>query len=189
MRVVIWGLAALLAGCGEKAAVKPKAAAPKAPRITQFYATETAVPKGGSVTLCYGTEDVETLTLRPSEGGELRPALTRCVSEPVKGDTTFTLTAKGPGGETRATFTVRAGGAAAKDRTLIQSFALVGTRQLCYSTEGASTVRVQPDVGVVLAAGKNQCFIVAPEKPTEYVLTATAPDGGVDRMQVRVPGQ
>ena len=83
MRVVIWGLAALLAGCGEKAAVKPKAAAPKAPRITQFYATETAVPKGGSVTLCYGTEDVETLTLRPSEGGELRPALTRCVSEPV----------------------------------------------------------------------------------------------------------
>ena len=84
------------------------------------------VPKGGSLTLCYGAENVETLTLRPHEDGELRPSLNRCVADkPVK-DTTYTLTAQGPGGETTATFSIRVGPAARKERVLIRNFQVLG---------------------------------------------------------------
>ncbi len=190
MRIAIWTFLVLLAGCGEKAPVKPKVAAtPKPPRITQFYGTQAVVAKGGSLTLCYGTENVETLALRPSADGDLRPSLNRCVAEIVTHDTTFTLTAKGPGGSTSATFSVRIGPPAPKDRVLITSFVLLGKRELCYTTEGASAVRVEPSPGAALTPGKNQCFAVAPVRTTNYVLTATAPDGSVDRMQVSVPVQ
>jgi hypothetical protein len=158
------------------------------------------VPKGGSVTLCYGTEDVETIRLTPSADGDLRPSLNRCVAEKVTGDTTFTLLAKGRGGETSATFTVKVGTTAAavsKERVMIQSFQRLGDRpvtpgepvQLCYSTEGAATVSVRPRGEGEMGVGKNVCFVVKPEKTTTYILTAKAEDGAVDRMQVTVPVQ
>jgi hypothetical protein len=122
------------------------------------------------------------------------------VAERVVEDTTYTLTAKGPGGETSATFTVKVGKAAAavsKERVMIQSFLRLGDRpvtagepvQLCYSTDGAATVSVRPKGEGELGVGKNVCFLVKPEKTTTYVLTAKAEDGAVDRMQVTVPVQ
>jgi hypothetical protein len=201
MRVLALGLFAILAGCGEKTAVKPQEAAPppQVPRITHFYGNQTVVPKGESLTLCYGTENVETLKLTPHEDGDLRPSLNRCVAHTPANDTTYTLTAKGPGGETSATYSVRVGPAApkSKERVLIQSFQIVGNipvspggpAQLCYTAEGVSAVSVQPTAGAALTAGRNQCFVVRPQKSTTYILTATAADGGVDRMQVTVPVQ
>lgn len=196
-RAYVLGLLAIVTGCGERSAVKPKEGLPKPPRITHFYGNQAVVPKGESLTLCYGTEDVETLTLRPYDDGELRPSFNRCVSHTPAKDTTYVLTAKGPGGETTASFSVRVGAGAPKERVLIQSFQIVGNRpvtagaraQLCYSTEGANAVSIQPRVEAALGVGKNQCFVVTPGKTTSYVLTATAADGSVDRMQVTVPVQ
>jgi hypothetical protein len=202
MRVIVLGLVALLAGCGEKVPEKPKeAAAPALPKITHFYGNQMVVPRGGNLTLCYGTENVEKLTLRPHEDGELRPSLNRCVGDTPLKDTTYTLTATGPGGVTTATYSVRVGPpvppASAKERVLIQNFVVMGNtptapgvpRQLCYTAEGVSSISVQPAVTGGLTAGRNQCFVVKPQKTTTYILTATAADGSVDRIQVSVPVQ
>jgi hypothetical protein len=200
MHALFFCLLAMLTGCGEKQPATPgKAASPRLPRITHFYGNQTVVPKGGNLTLCYGTEDVETLTLRPHEDGELRPSLNRCVGDTPKKDTTYTLTAKGPGGETTATFSVRVGPPPRpqKETVLIQNFQVLGDSpmraggrvQLCYSTEGANRVSIRPRVRSALKVGKNQCVVVSPAKTTTYILTATAADGSVDRMQVSVPVQ
>ena len=198
MRVIVLGVLAILTGCGEKPTVKPReASAPLPPRITHFYGNETVVPKGGSLTLCYGTENVETLTLQPYDDGELRPSFNRCVAHVPAKDTTYTLTAKGPGAETTATYSVRVGAAALRDRVLIQNFQVLGNTpiaagglvRLCYSTEAATGVSIRPDAGAALRVGRNQCVTVSPVKTTSYILTATAADGGVDRMRVTVAVQ
>lgn len=201
MRIYVLALFAILTGCGEKAAEKPKEA-PRLPKITHFYGNAAIVPKGESLTLCYGTENVETVTVTPSDDNDLRPSLNRCIAHTPKQDTTYILKASGPGGDTTASFSIRVGpaepkGAKANERVMIQSFVILGktpvapgTRvQLCYTTEGATAVSVSPPAGSRLGTGLNQCFIVTPAKSTNYVLTATAGDGAVDRMQVSVAVQ
>jgi len=197
MRVIAFGFLALLSSCAEKTPETPKQAPPRLPRITHFYGNATVVPKGGSLTLCYGTENVDKLTLQPHEDSELRPSFNRCVADtPVK-DTTYTLTAQGPGGETAATFSIRVGPVERKERVLIRNFQVLGNTpvraggrvQLCYSTESAVGVSILPDVGAPLTLGRNQCVAVSPVKTTNYVLTATARNGSLDRMQVTVPVQ
>lgn len=186
----------LLAACGDRPGEKAKAKEPpRLPRITHFYGNQTVVPKGGSVTLCYGTENVDTVTLSPSADPELRPSLNRCVAESPAKDTTYTLSVKGPGGETSETFSVRIGAPEARERALIQSFDVLGHTplakgekvQLCYSTEAGATVSVSPAAAQGLAGGKNQCFDVSPAATTTYVLTARTASGSIDRMQVTVP--
>ena len=80
---------------------------------------------------------------------------------------------------------------------LIQNFQILGNMpvapgarvQLCYSTDEANAVSVLPQVQASLSGGRNRCFVVTPPKTTTYVLTATAPGGAVDRMQVTVAVQ
>lgn len=195
MKILVWVLLAALAGCGGKAPEAKKAAAPAPPKIKHFYGNATTVAKGESLTICYGTENVDSVKMEPYDD-ELKPSFNRCVAHaPVK-DTTYVLTAKGPGGETTATFSVKVGAAAAKAKEMIQSFQSLGAGkpagapvQLCYSTEGATAVSMRPAVGEKLEPGKNRCFVVKPEKTTTYILTATAADGATDRMQVTVAVQ
>jgi len=197
MRAILLAVTAVLMGCGETAIVKPKAEAPKLPVIKHFYGNEAVVPKGGSVTLCYGTENVDKLTLRPSADGDLRPSFNRCVAERVDDETTFVLTASGPGGETTASFTVRVGKTPPRVSTLIQSFNVLGNTpiavggrvQLCYTTDAGVRLSIRPKVDAKLEGGRNQCFVVTPKETTNYVLAATGADGSVDRMQVTVPVQ
>ncbi len=201
MRFFLLFLPILLASCGQKPAETAKEKAkesPRLPKITHFYANAAAVPKGGSVTLCYGTEDVDSVTLTPSAESGLRPSFNRCVSEIVQKDTVFTLKVRGSGGETEAKVTVKIGAPTPSDageRMMIDSFVVVGNTpvapgapvQLCYTTHGATSVSVLPAAGAPLQPGKNQCFTVHPPRSTNYVLTAKAADGAVDRMQVAVP--
>ena len=201
MRFFLFLLPLLLASCGQKspeAGKETAKTAPKLPRITHFYANAAAVPKGGSVTLCYGTEDVDSVTLSPSAEPDLRPSFNRCVSETVQKDTVFTLKVRGSGGETEAKVTVKIGASAppeAGERMMIDSFVVVGNTpvapgapvQLCFTTHGATSVSVLPSAGADLQPGRNQCFTVRPSRSTNYVLTARAGDGAVDRMQVSVP--
>ena len=196
MKLWLLTLPVLLAACGDKATVKP-AEAPRLPKIVRFYGNATTVPKGESVTLCYGTENVDTVTLTPYDEGGLGPSFNRCVAHTPSKDTTYVLAAKGPGGETTASFTVRVGPPKPKVKELIKNFQILGAFpvtpgkrvQLCYSTDGAEAVSLQPPVKDRLTPGANRCFVVTPDKTTTYILSATAADAGVDRMQVTVTVQ
>jgi hypothetical protein len=202
-RIAVWIL--LLSSCASNHETKPKPekkAEPKKPRITHFYANAPMIARGETVTLCYGTENADSVQLTPYDD-ELRPSLNRCVgANPVK-DTTFTLAASSPLGTETQSVTVRVGAAATKppaeaaERQLIQNFQYLGRPtvqagarvQLCYTTVGASSVSVSPAVGTPLKPGNNQCFAVTVQKSTNYILTARADDGAVDRMQVTIPVQ
>jgi hypothetical protein len=196
MRVWLLVITVLLAGCGEKTPSKSNEA-PRLPKIVRFYGNATTVPKGESVTLCYGTENVETVTLTPYDEDGIGPSFNRCVAHTPTKDTTYVLTAKGPGGETTSSFTVRVGAAKPKVKELIKNFQILGNLpitpgkriQLCYTTDGAEAVSLQPAVKEKLGVGANRCFMVTPDKTTTYILSATAADSGVDRMQVTVTVQ
>lgn len=195
MKNLVWVLAAVLVGCGGKAPEAKKAAAPAAPTIKHFYGNATTVAKGDSLTICYGTENVDSVKMEPYDD-DLKPSFNRCVAHTPTKDTTYVMTAKGPGGETTASFSVKVGPPAAKPREMIQQFYSVAAGkpagvpvQMCFSTEGATGVSLAPAAAGKLEPGKNRCFMVKPEKTTTYVLTATAADGAVDRMQVTVAVQ
>lgn len=182
---------------------KPASTAPpsKPPKITHFYTTTNPVPKGESATVCYGTEDATEVALAPYND-TLKPSMNRCIAVTPSGPTTYTLTAKGPGGETSSALELTVGGAptpkstpVAAGPTLITSFQSIGGGrvtpgkpvQFCYSTR-PETVSVfsTPDTSAALKPGQNQCFVANITKTTTYILTARDAAGGTDRMQVTV---
>ena len=80
-----------------------------------------------------------------------------------------------------------------KVKELIKNFQILGALpvspgkrvQLCYTTEGAEAVALQPPVKDKLTPGANRCFTVAPDKTTTYILSATATDAGPRSSSVR----
>jgi hypothetical protein len=190
----------LLVGC-EKKAERPRAVeAPKPTKITHFYGNAVSIARGETLTLCYGSDNATTVSITPPIDKGLKPSLNRCISDTPTKDTTYTLKAGGPGGDVTETLHVKVGAAQAgapASRQLIKSFNVMGetTRQagskvqLCYSTEGAIAVSSQPAATAPLGPGKNQCYFIVVDKTTTIILTATAADGAVDRMQVGVPVQ
>jgi hypothetical protein len=190
----------LLAGCASKPEPKALEEAPRPPKITHFYGNALTLPRGELLTLCYGTGGATSVSIEPSDDKDLKPSINRCIGHTPQVNTTYTLTAKGPGGTVTETFKVEVGRPYAKlpsgDRILITSFTLSENSRtpgepvrLCYSTDGAIAVSLMPRVAVPLKPGASQCFVVRPEKKTTYVLTATADDGFIDRMQVTVAVQ
>jgi hypothetical protein len=67
-------------------------------KILQFYAARGEIILGEQALICYGTEGAASVRISP-EVSKLAPALTRCIAAEPKEDTTYTLTAVGPGGE------------------------------------------------------------------------------------------
>jgi hypothetical protein len=183
----------LLASCGSKPAAETKREEPVAPpKITHFYPNANPVPQGDAVTICYGTEDATAVSLSPYND-TLGPSLNRCISLEPRQETTYTLTAKGPGGETKAELTLQVGAPKSKPSanpliTNFTSIAAPGKFNLCYSTvPGVSRVTLSPHAPVPLSPGQNICFSVNPSVRTTYVLTAETPAGAADKMQVTVP--
>src|SRR4051812_27116807 len=94
-------LTAVLVTCA--APQKPAEASKAAPaddgaRITQFYSTESQVPRGEKLLVCYGVEGATKVWLEPPRQ-ELSAALSRCVEVSPAADTTYKLTAEGPDGK------------------------------------------------------------------------------------------
>ncbi len=187
----------LLIGCAKKAEQPRAVETPKPTKITHFYGNAVSIARGETLTLCYGTDNAATVSITPPIEKDLKPSLNRCIGDTPTKDTTYTLKAGGPGGDVAETLHVKVGAAQASApsaRQLIKSFNVMGetTRQpgskvqLCYSTEGATTVSSQPPATAPLGPGTNQCFFVVVDKTTAIILTAAAADGAVDRMQVGV---
>jgi len=113
-----------------KPAAQTTPTAPKPPRITHFYSNANPVAPGQSATLCYGTDDATEVTLAPYDD-TLKPSMNRCISVTPTRPTTYTLTAKGPGGQTTSTLSLALGAPtpsapASPASPLITSFQSIG---------------------------------------------------------------
>ena len=191
----------LLSGCSSAPDRPPAEKAPPAAppvKILQFYASPPTVAKGESVLLCYGVENATAVRLDPPVE-RITPSLNRCVQDSPQQTSTYTLLATGANG-TQASQTVnvkvegraKAAAGTAAGAGLIQFFAASTTQihagqpvTLCYSLQGAQSVRVEPSVQQLEAVAKS-CFTVAPRQTTTYTLTATGSNGKSDREKVQI---
>ena len=182
-------LCAFLAGCSstERVAAPPAKAAPA--RITQFYASDTAVPRGESTTLCYGVENATTVRIDPPVE-QLRPALSRCISVSPVETTTYTLTAANADGQTvskTATLTV-AGARPRFDDISISSKEVAPGQQIqfCFKARNAVSVRGGPGRFLSGGSAKADCLIDNPRKTTSYRLTIVGAGGMTDQAEITV---
>ena len=168
----------ILTGCADRPspAPSPEPAPAGEVKILQFYAraaeTEVGTP-------------VETL----------KPAYSRCFMVSPGRNTTYTLIAEGHGGKTAnssITIKVKAKSPARREAGMIQIFTSSSTEvqpdgpvTLCYSVDGADTVRIEPNVPEL--KNRNQgCVLVRPVETTTYTLTAETSSGKTDRRQLSV---
>lgn len=203
MRSAAFALAGLAVALGGCSAPREQAAKPPAkPKITQFYASRLEIGRGDTVLVCYGTANATSVKIDPPLEG-VSPSPNRCVQAAPERDTTFTLTASGPGGEAIAQVSVRVGAQRAKapepaaqpSEAIISTFIATASEvdegqlvSLCYDAAGAESLRLQPPV-VPVTPGK-KCVMVRPHQTTTYSLEARS--GGrteTQRLTVRVrPG-
>lgn len=78
---------------------------PAKPAILMFTTSETKIPRGEAVTLCYGVAYARTVRMEPS-GWQLPPAAKNCTRFYPKASATYTLIATGDGGTERKAFSV-----------------------------------------------------------------------------------
>jgi hypothetical protein len=191
----------LTAACTAPKKPATPAPPPQPPKITHFYSNTNPVPPGESATVCYGTEEATEVTLSPYPDS-LKPSMNRCIALTPTRPTTYTLTAKGPGGQTTSTLSLALGGAptppapaSSPTTPLITSFQSIGGGvvplgkpvNFCYSTRPETvSVSLTPPAPGPLRPGQNQCFTATPNKTTTYILTARDSAGSTDRMQVTV---
>ncbi len=161
------------------------------PKITQFYASPTEVPKGESTLLCYGVESATSVTLDP--GGEsLAPAMARCIEKTPTTNTTYTLTAKGKDGRTvTQTAIISTGITRLKFLDVAINAQQVKPGDLvsfCFKAEGATAVSGSPGHFQKGGLPAGDCLVDQPPKTTAYQLTIRGAGGQTDteRMTVKV---
>ena len=146
------------------------------PRIITFAASPAAINRGDSSTLTWLTQDADSVeivgvgTFGPSGETKVSPTET----------TTYTLVARNPQGEAKATAAVvvdgTGGGGVGIGVPIIRSFSANpmeipegSSTNLSWNVEGADEVIISGGVGAVTAAGTRS---VTPPQSTTYVLTA-----------------
>lgn len=171
-----------------------KPAAPKAVeavRITQLYAAPGIVARGEKGLVCYGVENAKAVWLAPPKT-EQWAALTRCVEVAPAENTTYTLTAQGTDGKTVTRDVAVQVGAARPRIVNVQVSALQVKAgdlvNICYTVEGAQSVRIDP-IGFRAGAKGKGCVNHLPTKTTTYVVSAVGADGDKDQERVTVKVQ
>ena len=180
---------AILAGCVSSSVppVVPLKQAPKAARITQFYASPAVIPKGASGSLCYGVENATKVTLSPATD-EVWPSPSRCVQIRPDKQTRYTLAATGADGKSDVkTLDVSSAEVAPTPRLydLWVNALQVGAGdqvKICFKTEHADNVeismgRLYKDAG---------CLTDYPKATTTYKIAAVGKGGGRDARTVTV---
>ena len=170
-------------------AARPSADAPDPARITQFYATTGAIPRGESANLCYGVDNAAAVRIDPPVES-LKPALSRCISVSPAETTTYTLTAEDRSGKTTAqSVTVRVTGPRPHFDDLSISAKEISKGEainFCFKAKNAVSVRGGP--GKFLSGGspRGDCLVDHPLQTTTYTLTITSADGETDQETVTV---
>jgi hypothetical protein len=145
-------------------------------QIQQFYANPATVAPGQSTTLIWVTQNASSVSISPSVG-TVNPS--GSVSVTPTQTTTYTMTATGANGQqvTQAvTVQVGASGALQILRFAASptSISPGGKSTLSWSTNGATSVSITPNVGNVTPNGSVD---VSPSTTTTYTLTATGANG------------
>lgn len=163
--------------------------APDAPLIASFTATPDAAKSGETVTLSWATEHADTVRITRAGGlvVDLQGAAptSGSVDVPVLTDTSYTLTATGPGGSVEAT--VQVGLAVAPVATFTGPSAPVFADQpatLRWQSSNATRITIVDSKGTVLvdATDRPSGELVRNEPVgNRFTLTATGPGGTVVR--------
>ncbi len=112
----VLALAAIVAGCAKRVSTPapapppPPAAAPARPTVT-LQASPTFIQKGEAVTLNWSSTNATELNLDPGVGRVAPEGSTRVTPD---ASTTYTITAKGPGGAAEATARITVSAAAVR---------------------------------------------------------------------------
>lgn len=177
-------ISALAVGCKGDDPPEEKTAA----KIVQFAPSANSVEPGGTVTLTWRTEHSTSVTVVASPGGTLvnesKNPDGSVVSGPLQVDTTFTLTAKGEGGDATRSVTVQV---VQNMDVAIETFTVTpmtivpgGDATLSYRVRNAERVRISVVNGEELLNSTSQfegTLMVRPTVTTSYVLVAEGPNG------------
>jgi len=164
-------------GLSASASTSVSTASPAQLRILQFSANPATIQPGQSSTLTWVVENATAVTITPGPGSV--DAHSGSVSVTPATTTTYTLAATGPGGQVNATVTVQVGPPQAGNPQIIRfeanpvSIAPGQSSTLSWTTTGATTVTISPNVGNVTVNGSTT---VTPTQTTTYTLTATSSD-------------
>jgi hypothetical protein len=158
-------------------------------RITQFYATKPAIPRGEDLLLCYGVENAVAVRIAPPVE-QIRPALSRCFTVSPAETTTYTLTAEDRGAKTISqSATVTVTGPLPHFKDLSISSKEVAPGQLvtfCFKAVNATTVRGGPGRFQHNGAPAGDCLIDYPQKTTAYRLVIEGAGGQTDEAKITV---
>jgi hypothetical protein len=144
-------------------------------RVIRFAATPASVTPGGHTQLDWVVEGADSVTITPGPGN-VDPKTGTFDVAPTQ-TTTYTLSAKGPGGTVTANTTVTV--ASASDPRIIRfdasptNIQAGGSSTLSWTTEGANQVSIS-GIGPVDSSGSR---LVSPTVTTTYTLTAQGADG------------
>jgi len=172
-------------------------AAQQPAKITQFYAVPAAVPKGEAGLLCYGVESAATIRIEPPVEG-IGPSLARCVEIRPAAATTYTLFARGAGGdEVKQQVAVTIGPKRAPESKqsageIIKFFATSETSTaagsgitLCYGVTGAKKVTLAPPARDLIPSDR-ACVTTTVAATTEFVLTASDAAGRSETQRLKI---
>lgn len=184
--------AVLLAACsgsGNRSAAPEGAPEASQPKITQFYATPPAVPKGEKTLLCYGVERASAVRVEPAIE-KLSPALSRCFEVTPDITTTYKLIAENERGISDSqSVTVQVGGSRPKlidlsvNKTRIQA-----GEQISFCFKARSATKVDGGPGRWMSGGKpsGDCLIDLPKRTTKYRIEIANPQGLTDSADITV---
>jgi hypothetical protein len=156
------------------------------PKILAFYSSPTIV-RGEPGTICYGVLNVKSVRLDPPVD-QITPSLNRCIAISPRQATTYTLYAEGNDGrQLTASFSV----AVVPPAPSIE-FISVSTKTLergdryaiCYGVKHATSVKLEPSVGMPTPVARKHCIMFYPQVSMEYKLTATGEDGRTEAMKI-----
>jgi hypothetical protein len=183
---------ALLAACARNEPVKKHsetAAHESSAKITQFYASPPAVPKGDKALLCYGVEGAAAVRVEPPVE-KLNPSLSRCIEVTPQATTTYTLTAEDRNGATVSqTTTINVGGAAPRMYDIsINAKTVKRGQQVSFCFQAANAVSVRGGPGKFFRNGNPQkdCLMDSPSRTTTYTVTVANNDGLTDSASITV---
>jgi hypothetical protein len=152
------------------------------------------VTEGGSTVLCYSVSDAKSVRLDPPVES-ITPSLNRCIEVRPKGETRYTLTAEGSGGQTASqSVTIRVGA----DQSMlpkITSFRIDGKQKdysgqtmytLSFGVQNAVEVSIDPPAFPTLHGAPSGQFSVKPDKTTTYTLIVKGKNGHVAKQTLTV---
>lgn len=166
--------------CRQPSPARVSQPATQGPRITQFYATLTTVPRGETALLCYGVENAATVRLEPAVD-QVWPSLSRCLEVRPNETTRYTLTALNRAGLSASqTVTLTVGPPLPKFADLSISATQVkpgADVYFCFKATGAVSVRGGPGWLVRGGRAHSDCLLHQPRQTTRYSLTIVGAQG------------